>query len=92
MQSRVDFCILIVDCRPGQVEPAKELLRFTTEFKVIQALLVSLLAILRLTVSLGVSCWDWLFVGWAADWQMICEATRILFYPKGTGGYYGMAT
>ena len=90
MNSQVDFCILIVDRRPGQVEPARELFSFSTELETVQVLLVYFLAFLRLTVSLGVSCWDWLFVGWAADWQMICEATRLLFHPKGTG-YYGMA-
>ena len=91
MQSQVDFCVLIIDRRPGQVEPARELFSFSTELETLQALLVYLLATLRLVVSLGVSTWDWLFVGWVADWQMICQATRLLFFPKGTG-YYGLAT
>ena len=92
MQSQVDFCILIIDRRPGQVEPARELFSFSTEFETLRVLLVCLLATLRLVVSLGVSIWDWLFIGWVADWQMICEATRLLFFPKGTGQHYGMAT
>ncbi len=93
MLSRVDFCILAIDRQPypGLIEPALELFSFSTEWETIQALLFWLLTFIRLGVNLGVSCWDWLFVDWATDWQMICEATRLLFYPKGTG-YYGLAT
>ena len=90
MQSRVDFCILLVE-RTGGIEPARELFSFSMEWETVQSLLIWLLVLLRLGTCLGVSCWDWLFIGWVADWQMICEATRLLFNPKGTG-YYGMAT
>ncbi len=93
MLSRVDFCILAIDRQPypGLIEPAHELLTFSTEWEAIQTFLFWLLALLHLWIDLWVSIWDWLFVGWAADWQLICEATKLLFFPKGTG-YYGMAT
>ena len=83
LSSQVEFVISITDLRPGLVQPAYTLFSFTTEFAILLALVISLLALGRLWRSLWVSIWDWLFVDWGQDWALICEATRLLLYPRG---------
>ena len=93
LSSQVEFVISVIDMRPSpsQVQPVYTLFSMTTELAAILTMIITLLALGRVVRGLGVSLWDWLVVDWERDWRLICQATYLLFNPKGMG-YYGMVT
>ena len=93
LSSQVEFVISVIDKQPypSQVQPVYTLFSLTMELAAILTLVITFLALGRFVRGLGVSLWDWLVVDWGRDWRLICQATYLLFYPKGTG-HYGMAT
>ena len=88
LKNQVEFFIGVRDVT-NTVQPQLDLFTFTTDLVTSLHIAITIIAILRLLFSTYITAKYWLVDDWRRDWQMICQATVLLFCPR-EGHYYGM--
>ena len=86
LNNQVEFFIGVRDIT-NTVQPQLELFTFATDLVTSLHIAITIVAVLRLLFSIYVTAKYWLVDDWQRDWQMIREATVLLFYPR--EGYHG---
>ena len=86
LKNQVEFFIGVRDVT-NTVQPQLELFTFATDLVTSLHIAITIVAVIRLLFSIYITVKYWLADDWRRDWQMIWEATVLLFCPR--EGQYG---